>query len=126
MINSLLNKKIIEISCGDHHSAALTDLGEVFTWGGGGQYNRGQCGHGDLKEVEIPKRIEFFIKNKKKAIKVVCGGYHTMVLCDDNHLYGFGKGSYGQLGYGAEEDSTLPKLVKFSKIYANFEKVKII
>jgi alpha-tubulin suppressor-like RCC1 family protein len=78
-----------------------------------------------LKEVENPKRVEFFVKNKKKAIKVVCGGYHTMVLCDDNHLFGFGKGTYGQLGYGGSEDSNVPKLVKFSKVFAHFEKVKI-
>lgn len=126
LVNSLISKKIIEISCGDHHSAALSDSGEVFTWGGGGQYNRGQCGHGDLKEVENPKRVEYFVKNKNRGIKVVCGGYHTMVLCDDNQLYGFGKGTYGQLGYGGSEDSSLPKLVRFNKIFSNFEKVNTI
>jgi len=46
-----------------------------------------------------------------------------MVLCDDNQLFGFGKGTYGQLGYGGSEDSTLPKLVRFSKIFSHFEKV---
>lgn len=102
----------------------MSDQGEIFTWGGGGQYNKGQCGHENLKEVENPKRVEFFMKNKKKAIKVVCGGYHTMVLCDDNQLFGFGKGTYGQLGCGGSEDSSMPKLVKFSKVFALFEKVK--
>jgi len=118
----LINKKITQISCGDHHSAALSEIGEVFTWGGGGQYNRGQCGHGDLKDVESPKRIDFF--KGKKLTKVVCGGYHTIVLLEDNNLYSFGKGTYGQCGYGIPEDTSTPKLIKFSKKSVLYEKVR--
>ncbi len=117
----MANRKITQISCGDYHSAALSEYGEIFTWGGGGQYNRGQCGHGDLKDIEGPKRIDYF-KNKK-AVKVVCGGYHTIALIDDNNLYGFGKGTYGQCGYGAAEDISMPKLIKFSKKSVLYEKV---
>jgi alpha-tubulin suppressor-like RCC1 family protein len=116
-----LSKKIIQISCGDHHSAALSENGEVFTWGGGGQYNRGQCGHGDLKDIETPKRIDFF--KHKKVRKVVCGGYHTIVLIEDNNIFGFGKGTYGQCGYGSAEDSATPKLIKFNKKCGSYEQV---
>ncbi len=122
-INVLLSKKITQISCGDYHSAALADTGEVFSWGGGGQYNRGQCGHGDLKEIESPKRIEFF-KNKK-VNKVVCGGYHTIVLLEEGNLFGFGKGTYGQCGYGVSEDTSVPKLIKFPKKSCLYEQVII-
>lgn len=116
-----MNRKIIQISCGDYHSVALSDHGEIFTWGGGGQYNKGQCGHGDLKDIEVPKRLEFF-KNKK-PLKVVCGGYHTMVLCHESMLYGFGKGTFGQCGYGVPEDALTPKLVKFSNKCSIYEQV---
>ncbi len=123
-ISSLLNKKIIQISCGDYHSVALSNDHQVFSWGGGGvSYNRGQCGHGDLKDVEIPKKIDFF--KGKKVVKIVCGGYHTMVVLEDNLLYGFGKGSYGQCGYGAAEDTHTPKLVKFSRNCIAFEQGNI-
>ena len=98
------------------------DNGEVYSWGGGGvSYNKGQCGHGDLKDIEIPKRIEFF-KNKK-VVKVVCGGYHTLVLTDENKLYGFGKGNFGQCGYGEFEDANLPKLINFNKKFEIHENV---
>jgi len=101
----------------------LCNNGEVYTWGGGGQYNKGQCGHGDLKEYENPKKIEFFQKRtNRNVVKIACGGYHTMILCDNNELFGFGKGTYGQLGYGGSEDSIKPVQVKFNKIYENFEK----
>ncbi len=120
-INSLLSRKITQISCGDYHSTALAETGEVFSWGGGGQYNRGQCGHGDLKEVEAPKRIDFF--KHRRVSKVVCGGYHTIVLCQDNTLHGFGKGTYGQCGYGVSEDTSIPKLIKFTKKSVHYEQV---
>ena len=121
-IMALVKKKITQISCGDHHSTALSSANEIFSWGGGGaSYNKGQCGHGDLKDVEAPKRIEYF--RNKKPIKVVCGGYHTIVLCEDQLLYGFGKGEYGQCGYGISEDTANPKLIKFGKKTAFFEQV---
>ena len=123
LIESLYSKKIVSISCGDYHSCALTDNGELYTWGGGKQYNKGQCGHGTFKEIDSPKKVEFFIKNKLKIIKICCGGYHTIVLCDNGDIYSFGKGSYGQLGYGESEDSAIPKLVKFSqKFIQKYEK----
>lgn len=118
-IKALASRKVTQIGCGDYHSVALTDNYEVFSWGGGGHYNRGQCGHGDLKDVDVPKRLDFF--KDKRPTKVVCGGYHTMVLCEDNTLYGFGKGEYGQTGYGVAEDALTPKLVKFSKKYLVYE-----
>ncbi len=67
------------MGCGDFHSAALTEKGELFTWGGGGShFNRGQLGHGHLKDVESPELVQFF---KGKFVKrFSCGGYHTMAL----------------------------------------------
>ena len=100
----------------------MADNGEVFSWGGGGSYNNGQCGHGDLLDREVPKRIDFF--KSQKVSKVVCGGYHTIVLLSDKvSLYGFGKGTFGQCGYGGSEDVSLPKLVIFNSKYINNEKV---
>lgn len=54
---------------------------------------------------------------------MVCGGYHTIALCEDQLLYGFGKGTYGQCGYGISEDTPTPKLIKFSKKSAIYEQV---
>ena len=46
----------------------IVDNGEVYSWGGGGvSYNKGQCGHGDLKDYDTPKRIEYF-KNKNEDV----------------------------------------------------------
>ena len=110
IISSLSNKKIISVSCGDFHSAALSQNGELFTWGGGGSYfNRGQLGHGHLKDIETPEIITFF-KNGVK--KVTCGGYHTLALTYNDEVYGWGSGTYGECGFGEFVDANAPKLVK--------------
>ena len=127
-----IKNKIKSISCGDYHSCALSEDGILYTWGGGGlSYNQGQCGHGNLKDNQNPKRVEFFIKNNIKIKKVSCGGYHTIVLTkNDEDIYSFGKGIFGQLGYGTPENSSKPKKVLFNKKqnmkYENNEKINII
>ena len=122
ILQSLFKKRIVQISCGDYHSCAITDNGEIYSWGGGGSYNRGQCGQGKNKDIDIPKKIDFFKINNLKAKKVSCGGYHTIVLCENGLLFGFGKGDYGQCGFGESEDSNVPKLIKFNtKLYAKYE-----
>ena len=127
----LIKNKIKSISCGDYHSCALSEEGILFSWGGGGEsYNKGQCGHGTTKDVQKPKKVEFFIKNNIKIIKVCCGGYHTIVMSETNDLFSFGKGIYGQCGYGQPENTSLPKKVYFNENqnikYENNKKINII
>lgn len=125
------NKKIVQVSCGDYHSLALDDNGNVYSWGGGGSnYNRGQCGHGNAKDNETPKIIDFFnqcqgknnTNNTDKPIRVSCGGYHSIILTESNKLYGFGKGTTGQCGFGEFEDTYMPKKINFNKKYEVLEK----
>ena len=126
-----IEKKIISVSCGDYHSCALSEDGFLYSWGGGGDsYNKGQCGHGNKKDINEPTIIQYFKKNKKFIIKVVCGGYHTIAMTDKNELYGFGKGIYGQCGYGDTEDIFIPKKIIFDEKqnlkYENNDFIKII
>ena len=127
-----IKNKIKLISCGDYHSSALSEDGILYTWGGGGlSYNHGQCGHGNLKDIQNPKKVEFFIKNNIKIKKVACGGYHTIVIGENNEdIYSFGKGIFGQLGCGQPENSSKPKKVLFNKKqnkkYENSENINII
>ncbi|CAI5472595.1 unnamed protein product [Closterium sp. Yama58-4] len=50
-----LFKQIEQIACGTHHIAALTAASDLFTWGQG---NHGQLGHGDVRDREVPTRVE--------------------------------------------------------------------
>ena len=110
-----MKRKIISIACGDYHSCALSENGVLYSWGGGGEsYNKGQCGHGSKKDIEHPKKVEFFTKKGLHITKVSCGGYHTIVMDENNQLYGFGKGIFGQCGYGQPEDTDTPKKIIFN------------
>ena len=110
-----IKRKIVAIACGDYHSCAISENGVLYTWGGGGEsYNKGQCGHGTKKDVESPKKVEFFTKKGLHILKVACGGYHTIVMDEKNELYGFGKGIFGQCGYGQPEDTDIPKKIIFN------------
>ncbi|XP_073144500.1 ultraviolet-B receptor UVR8 [Henckelia pumila] len=90
--------KIIQVSCGEYHTAAITEKGEVYTWGLG---SMGQLGHCSLQSGDkelLPRRVVsldgVFIKN------VSCGGVHTCALTETGALYAWGGGVAGQLGLG--------------------------
>ncbi|XP_077116828.1 RCC1 domain-containing protein 1 isoform X1 [Ranitomeya variabilis] len=67
-----------KVSCGSRHTAAATRSGELFTWGWG---KYGQLGHGDTKNLDQPKRVEFFYQNKFSVTDVTCGHWSTYVTC---------------------------------------------
>jgi hypothetical protein len=58
----------------------------------------GQFGVGTTTDVYIKTLISMVPINGKKPIKVACGDYHTIVLMDDDSIYGCGYNSNGQLG----------------------------
>ena len=76
----------------------LIDNGILFSWGGGGQYNKGQCGHGTTENINVPTPIAFF--RNKVVIDFACGGYHTVAKVENNEIYSWGSGNYGELGTG--------------------------
>ncbi|XP_019456545.1 PREDICTED: ultraviolet-B receptor UVR8 isoform X2 [Lupinus angustifolius] len=92
--------KITKVSCGEYHTAAISDKGEVYTWGLG---NMGQLGHSSLqygdKEL-LPRRV---VSLDGIVIKdVACGGVHTCALSKEGALYAWGGGQSGQLGLGPQ------------------------
>ena len=91
--------KVVDFSCGEEHSALLTDKGEVFTWGYG---NDGQLGHQDRSNLNTPRKLNF----SSGIAKVACGGGHTGIITQsDGKLFLFGRGRDGQLGRGGEVES---------------------
>eukprot|EP00249_Psilotum_nudum_P015111 c25173_g1_i1 orf=392-1846(-) len=96
------NVQIIQVACGDYHTAAISDIGDVYTWGLG---YMGQLGHRSLqspnKEV-LPRRVVGLEAVNIKEI--ACGGIHTCAVSAFGALYMWGGGQVGQLGLGPQKD----------------------
>jgi alpha-tubulin suppressor-like RCC1 family protein len=82
---------------GGLHSAALTNQGEVYTWGSGAS---GRLGHGDDADSLVPKRVEYFTQSKIKVVSLSAGGGHTLALADNGKMYVWGYNGNGRLGFG--------------------------
>lgn len=87
-------RSISDMSCGQFHSCAVTDNGELYLCG---KNDYGQLG---FENVEIMRNFSKLSIENEKIIQVMCGYYHTLILTATNLVYGFGRNDYGQLGLG--------------------------
>ncbi|KAM9982065.1 hypothetical protein ACTFIY_004358 [Dictyostelium cf. discoideum] len=95
LVKTLIDVNIVSVVCGRQHICAITDQGEVYSWGLG---VFGQLGHGNVKSYLHPKKIQQFTELNEKIAQVACGSNFTMVRSVQGLLYAFGHGEYGQLG----------------------------
>ena len=105
-IATLEDVTIIHLESGGFHTAAVSNTGELWTWGRGDMF---QLGHSkslmfkdDMGSVVLrPMSVAYFSSNRIQVKGVSCGEAHTVALDSEGHLYAFGWGAYGQLGLGA-------------------------
>ncbi|KAK5649906.1 hypothetical protein RI129_000935 [Pyrocoelia pectoralis] len=101
-----LGKTIKSIHAGYRHSAAVTDDGELYTWGEG---DHGRLGHGDNNSCHIPTQVRDLIN----VGSVACGSVHTLVLSRDGKtVWSFGSGDSGRLGHGEIARLYRPKVIE--------------
>ncbi|POM68765.1 Regulator of chromosome condensation (RCC1)-like protein [Phytophthora palmivora] len=86
---------IAMIACGAQHSLAITDAGELYTWGSG---EDGRLGHGDMRDRAVPRKVMSLLR--ESVIGASCGGAHTAVLTTKGAVFTFGRGRNGRLGLG--------------------------
>lgn len=104
---SLRTQKIKYISCGEDHTAALTQDGRVFTFGAG---SYGQLGHGSTDDVIFPRQIMEL--SGSEVTQIACGRRHTLAhVTRSGRLYSFGLGGSGQLGVNCLDNKSLPSRV---------------
>lgn len=91
----LQDLRIRFVSAGLAHSAALSDTGELYTFG---KPTYGRLGLGKVNDqygkVALPKR----------AVAVSCGAMHTVVVTSAHEVLSFGHNAHGELGLGHTED----------------------
>ncbi|CAA7392714.1 unnamed protein product [Spirodela intermedia] len=126
--------RINTVAAGGRHTLALSDMGQVWGWGYGGE---GQLGLGSrIRMVSSPHPVPCiesvacgkdksqaapggYISSEGQAHKmtgsvvkaIACGGRHSAVVTDTGALLTFGWGLYGQCGQGSTDDELSPTCV---------------
>merc|ERR1740121_596571 len=114
-------------ACCNFSTMALTDQGQVYTWGNS---TDGQCGQGqrcpDHKLIYVDPHMQrtamqtIMSPRKMEAEgtafqEIACGGYHMLAIDRDSRLWTWGQGLWGKLGHGDQRSMYEPCLVEALK-----------
>jgi alpha-tubulin suppressor-like RCC1 family protein len=106
-VGGLLNCKIVvQIAASEYHSAALTEAGELYTWGAG---EDGRLGQGDEEHRLSPTLVQGLAHCA--VLQVACGAEHSGALTDGGKVYTWGEGSGGRCGHSSSGKQLTPKCV---------------
>lgn len=100
---------------GNNHTLALTNQGEVFSWG---MNNKGCLGFSQDSDLRTPKKIPLDSTGMKfNSIKdIAWGGFHNLALSEENRTFSWGNGDNGRLGHGTKRSEAIPKEIIMLKI----------
>mmetsp|Transcript_13602 Transcript_13602/g.29116 ORF Transcript_13602/g.29116 Transcript_13602/m.29116 type:complete len:631 (-) Transcript_13602:438-2330(-) len=92
--------KVRMVACGGMHTLALTETGEVWTWGE-------PWGDFAMKVERNPRPVS----GATGMAAIACGAFHNMALSRRGEVYTWGTNDYGQLGNGNTSYQIIPKRV---------------
>lgn len=104
-------KQVSFIAAGAFYSLAVTDKGEMFSWG---EAKLGQLGIGRHREVRTPKQIDFPPSEDGEHVRIkscAAGFGHSAALSTENSLFMWGFNTYGQVGLGDKKTHWLPERI---------------
>jgi|GEM_PF-2343804 len=95
------NEKVVSVVTGMMHSAAITSLGKVYTWGNNGD---GELGNGGANSsTSLPENITANFAGLgagEIVTSITAGAGHSFALTSLGKVYAWGSDSHGQLGNG--------------------------
>ncbi|CAH9068759.1 unnamed protein product [Cuscuta epithymum] len=98
------------VACGEHHTCAVSQSGDLYTWGNG-SHNAGILGRRTDVSHWIPKRVSGALEGLQ-VLSVACGTWHSALATINGKLFTFGDGTFGVLGHGNRESVPCPKEVQ--------------
>lgn len=100
---------MLSVSAKGTYCAAVTETGELWTWGRG---DSGQLGLGTGETSAcVPRPVRGALHGK--VVKAVsCGEHHCAAITDTHSLFTWGRGQSGRLGHGSVESECSPRLVE--------------
>ena len=113
----LAGRIVSALAAGASHSLALCSDGTLAAWGGNGA---GQLGDGSNtpRPVPVAVRISGTPFAGRTVTALAAGANHSMALCSDGTLAGWGYNGDGQLGTNGAAFSTVPVAVSTSALAA--------
>uniref|UniRef100_A0A673CR73 HECT-type E3 ubiquitin transferase n=1 Tax=Sphaeramia orbicularis TaxID=375764 RepID=A0A673CR73_9TELE len=108
LVTALKGLKVVDVACGsgDAQTLAVTENGQVWSWGDG---DYGKLGRGGSDGCKTPKLVEKL--QDLDIVKVCCGSQFSVSLTKDGQVYTWGKGDNQRLGHGTDEHVRYPKLL---------------
>nr|XP_057930110.1 E3 ubiquitin-protein ligase HERC2 isoform X4 [Doryrhamphus excisus] len=108
LVTALKGLKVVDVACGsgDAQTLAVTENGQVWSWGDG---DYGKLGRGGSDGCKTPKLVEKL--QDLDIVKVCCGSQFSLALTKDGQVYTWGKGDNQRLGHGTDEHVRYPKLL---------------
>jgi len=115
------NIKVKQVSAGRHHTAVLTEGGQVYTWGRGSYGTLGVGGTSKKLSPVLVTALEDMYKDapENEIVKIDSADHFTAVLTKSGFILAWGENNYGQLGTGQNigidliESENLPALVEY-------------
>jgi len=105
-------QRVVTVSAGQGHTAAVSDVGDLWTWG---KNSNGQLGHGGFRQELSPKQVEITAKGRPvRVICTSCGENFTLALTSENdaNVRSFGNNDKGQLGIGSTKETLKPTRIE--------------
>jgi len=87
---------ITAIACGGYHSLALSADGDLYAWGYGNSGRLGNTGPDYDQHLNITRPCKVLCL--PKIIQIGTGLSHSMAICEDGHIYCWGRNGDNQLG----------------------------
>jgi alpha-tubulin suppressor-like RCC1 family protein len=111
-VSALSGKTVVAIVAGSSHSGALCADGTLATWGYNGN---GQLGDYTTTARSVPvtvnRALGISALSSRTVTAIAAGGWHTLALCSDGTVTGWGANSDGELGDTSVWDRPAPVTV---------------
>lgn len=117
----------MKISTGGWHTLALSEFGDLYSWGWNdtGQLgiksepdNQGVLKKEGIGSYPLPTVVDIYDDEENHITlnvkDIACGTRHSAVLLEDNSIWASGCNKYGQLGLSPETD---PNVKYFKKTF---------
>lgn len=127
-ITWLADKQIMQVACGSYFALALSDNGDVYSWG-----IIECCGHGlEPSPEDVPPNMFMRdvgsesrgvvlspakIVGLSNIIQVAAGGWHALALNSIGEIFAWGVGTGGRLGLGHCDHVYVPTRIAFPAFF---------